>query len=74
MTVRASEGTLSRRSWLHLQSLTPTPVSRRIDVRQAAGLKINCRISQQDLKHVVSTSLSWIRVGKKRLLMAVSKS
>jgi hypothetical protein len=29
---------------LHLQSLAPTPVSRRVDVRQAAGRKNNCRI------------------------------
>jgi hypothetical protein len=35
---RASEGTLSR--W----SLTPAPVSGRVDVRQAAGRKNNCRI------------------------------
>jgi hypothetical protein len=42
--VRASEGTLSRWSRLHLQSLTPTPVSRRVEVRQAAGRKNNCRI------------------------------
>jgi hypothetical protein len=41
--LRASEGTLSRWSWLHLQSLAPTPVSRRVDVRQA-GRKNNCRI------------------------------
>jgi hypothetical protein len=34
--LRASEGTLSRWSRLHLQSLTPTPVSRRVDVRQAS--------------------------------------
>jgi hypothetical protein len=27
-----------------LQSLAPTPVSRRVDVRQAAGRKNNCRI------------------------------
>jgi hypothetical protein len=40
----ASEGTLSRWSRLHLQSLAPTPVSRRVDVRQAAGRKNNCRI------------------------------
>jgi hypothetical protein len=33
-----SEGTLSR-SLLCLQSLAPTPVSRRVDVRQAAGRK-----------------------------------
>jgi hypothetical protein len=42
--IRASEGTLSRWSRLHLQSLTPTPVSRRVDVRQAAGRNNNCRI------------------------------
>jgi hypothetical protein len=40
----ASEGTLSRWSRLHLQSWAPTPVSRRVDVRQAAGRKNNCRI------------------------------
>jgi hypothetical protein len=42
--LRASEGTLSRWSRLHLQSLAPTPVSKRVDVRQAAGRKNNCRI------------------------------
>jgi hypothetical protein len=42
--LHASEGTLSRWSRLHLQSLAPTPVSRRVDVRQAAGRKNNCRI------------------------------
>jgi hypothetical protein len=42
--LRAAEGTLSRWSRLHLQSLAPTPVSRRVDVRQAAGRKNNCRI------------------------------
>jgi hypothetical protein len=36
--LRASEGTLSRWFQLYLQSLAPTPVSRRIDVMQAAGL------------------------------------
>jgi hypothetical protein len=41
---RTSEGTLSCWSWLHLRSLTPTPVSRRVAVRQAAGHKNNCRI------------------------------
>jgi hypothetical protein len=45
-----------------LQSLVPTPVSRRVDVRQAAGRKNNCRtLSQHDEKHVVPTPLS---VGK----------
>jgi hypothetical protein len=42
--LRTSEGTLSRWSRLQLQSLAPTPVSRSVDVRQAAGRKINCRI------------------------------
>jgi hypothetical protein len=42
--LRASEGTISRWSRLHLQSLPPTPVSRRFDIRQAAGRKNNCRI------------------------------
>jgi hypothetical protein len=42
--LRASEGTLSRWSRLYLQSLAPAPVSRRVDVRQAAGGKNNCRI------------------------------
>jgi hypothetical protein len=36
--LRASEGTLSRWSRVHLQSLAPTPVSRSVYVRQAAGL------------------------------------
>jgi hypothetical protein len=39
LKLRASEGTLSRWSRLYLQSLAPTPVSRKVDVRQAA-----CRI------------------------------
>jgi hypothetical protein len=42
--LRASEGTLSCWSRWHLQSLAPTPVSKRVDVRQAAGRKNNCRI------------------------------
>jgi hypothetical protein len=42
--LRPSQGTLSRWSRLHWQSLAPTPVSRRIGVRQAAGRKHNCRI------------------------------
>jgi hypothetical protein len=41
---RALEGTLRRWSWLHLQSYVTIPVSRRVDVRQAAGRKNNCRI------------------------------
>jgi hypothetical protein len=39
--LRASEGTLSRCSRLQLQSLVPTPVSRRVDVRQAEGQKLS---------------------------------
>jgi hypothetical protein len=70
--LRASEGTLSRWSRLHLQSLAPTPVSRRVDVRQAAGRKNNCRIflrpaTQHDEKHIVPTPLSGIRVGGRRI-------
>jgi hypothetical protein len=42
--LRASEGMLNRWSRLHLQSLALTPVSRRVDVGQAAGRKNNCRI------------------------------
>jgi hypothetical protein len=42
--LRASEGTLSRWSRLYLHSLALTPVSRRVDIRQAAGRKNNCRI------------------------------
>jgi hypothetical protein len=45
--LRALEGTLSRWSWLHLHSLTPHPVSWRVDVWQAAGRKNNCRIYSQ---------------------------
>jgi hypothetical protein len=40
----APEGTLSRWFRLHLQSFVPTSVSRRVDVRQEAGRKNNCRI------------------------------
>jgi hypothetical protein len=42
--LRASEGTLSRWSRLHSQSLALIPVSRRVTVRQAAGRKKNYRI------------------------------
>jgi hypothetical protein len=51
--LRVSEGTLSCWSRLHLQSLAPTPVSRRVDVRQAADCKNNCQIFTHDEKHVV---------------------
>jgi hypothetical protein len=58
--LRASEGTLSRRSRLHLQSLAPTPVSRRVNVRPVVVKIIAKSLSQQDEKHV-PTPLS---VGK----------
>jgi hypothetical protein len=57
---------------LHLQSLAPTPVSRWVDVRQAAGRKNNCRIN--DEKHVVATPLSGIRVGKRKLFTSLPTS
>jgi hypothetical protein len=56
--LRASEGTLSRWSRLHLQSLAPTPVSRRVDIRQAAGRKNAEYLTQHDEKHVEPTPLS----------------
>jgi hypothetical protein len=60
-----SEGTLSRWSWLHLQSFVPTPVSRRVDVSQAAARKNSCLIFDTTWwKHVIPTPLSGIRVGK----------
>jgi hypothetical protein len=50
-----------------LQSLAPTPVSRRVDVRQAAVGKIIAEsLSQHDEKHVVPTPLRGMRVGKRR--------
>jgi hypothetical protein len=63
---RASEGTLSRWSRLHLQSLAPTPIPM-VAVRQAAGCKnfAEC-LSQHDKQHVVPTSLIRIRVGKRK--------
>jgi hypothetical protein len=59
--LRASERTLSRWSRLHLQSLEPTPVSRRPVVKIIAE-----SLSQHDEKHVVPTPLSGIRVGRRR--------
>jgi hypothetical protein len=63
--LRASEGTLSRWSRLHLQSLAPTPVSRRVDSRPVVKI-IAESLSQHDEKHVVPTPLSGIRVGGRR--------
>jgi hypothetical protein len=52
----ASEGKLSRWFRLHLQSFVATPVSRRVDVRQAGGRKnIVESLSQRDKKKVVPT-------------------
>jgi hypothetical protein len=56
----ASEGTLSCWSRLHLQSLASTPVSKRVDVRQAR--KNQCRIFITTLP----TPLSGLRVGKRK--------
>jgi hypothetical protein len=58
--LRASDGTFSR--WSRLHSLSPTPVSRMVDVRQALVVKIIAEfLSQHNEKHVVPTPLS---VGK----------
>jgi hypothetical protein len=70
--LRASEGTLSRWSRLHLQSFVSTAVSRRVDVRQAAGRKNNCRIFITWWQHVLPTPLSGISVGKRRRFLIVS--
>jgi hypothetical protein len=65
--LRASEGTLSL-SLLHLQYLTPTPVSRRTNVKQVAGRKIIAEfLSLHDEKYVVPTPLSGIRERKGEL-------
>jgi hypothetical protein len=47
--LRASEGTLSRWPRLHLQSLAPTPVSRKVDVGKRLVVKIIAEsLSQHD--------------------------
>jgi hypothetical protein len=72
--LRASEGTLSCWSRLYLQSLAPTPVSRRVDVRQAAGrINIAESLTQHDEKHVVPTPFSRIGVGKSKDLLKITK-
>jgi hypothetical protein len=48
-----------------LQSFVPTPVSRRVDVRQAVKT-IAESLSQHDKKHVVPCPLSGIRVRKRK--------
>jgi hypothetical protein len=54
--LRASEGTLSRWSRLHLQSLAPTPVLRRVDVRQPVVKIIAESLSQHDEKNMLYRS------------------
>jgi hypothetical protein len=54
-----------------LQSFASTPVSRRVDVRQAALKIIAKSLSQHDEKHVVPTPLSGIRVGKRRDILNI---
>jgi hypothetical protein len=61
--LRASEGTLSRWSRLHLQSLA-IPVSRRVSGRRPVVIIIAESLSQHDEKHVVPTSLN---VGRKKM-------
>jgi hypothetical protein len=46
--LHASEGTLSRWSQLHLQSLAPAPVSRRVDVRRPVVKIYAESLSQHD--------------------------
>jgi hypothetical protein len=60
------KGTLSRWSLLHLQSLAPTPVSRRVDVRQAAGRKNYCRIFITSWKTGCIDPTSWDKGRKKK--------
>jgi hypothetical protein len=63
---RASEGTLSRWSRLHLQSLAPTRV-KEVDVGQAAGCKNDCRIFITVMKiNVVPTPFSGTIIGRRR--------
>jgi hypothetical protein len=60
---RASEGTLSRWSQLHLQSLASSPFSRRVDDRQAPGRnKYLPNLYHMMKKTVCTYALSWIRI------------
>jgi hypothetical protein len=63
--LRASEGWLSCWFQLYLQSLAPTPISKRVDFKQTAGRKNNCQIIINNKKHVVPTPLSGIKVVKR---------
>jgi hypothetical protein len=64
--LRASEGTLSRWSRLHLQSLAPTPISKRVDVRRPVVKIIAESLSQHDEKHVVPTQ--WDKGRRKKCI------
>jgi hypothetical protein len=69
--LRASEGTLSRWSRLHLQSLAPTPVSWRVNVRLAAGRKNNCRMIITTCWKHQPTALSGKKNGSYHLILMV---
>jgi hypothetical protein len=65
--LRASEGTLSRWSRFHLQSLAPTPFQEGLTSGRRPVVKIIAKsVSQHDKKYVVPTSLSGIRVGRRK--------
>jgi hypothetical protein len=61
---RVSGGTWSCWSQLHLQSLAPTPVSRRVDVKLASGRKNSCRIFITTWWKICCTDFSGLRVAK----------
>jgi hypothetical protein len=72
--LRASEGTLSRWSRLHLQSFVPALVSRRVDVRQAAGRKNQLPNIYHNMKKTSCNDPTWWDKGrkKKKLLKCVN--
>jgi hypothetical protein len=65
--LRASEGTLSCWSRLHLQSLASIPVSEKLDVRQAVGRKNKNAesLSQLDENMLYQPHLVWEKDRKK---------
>jgi hypothetical protein len=68
--LRASEGTLSRWSRLHLQSLAPLQFQGGLTSGRRPVVKIIAKsLSQHDEKHVVTTPLSGIRVGRRRSVL-----
>jgi hypothetical protein len=64
--LRASEGTLSRWSRLHLQSFVPTPVSRSVDVKQAVGRKTIAESLSQHDKTCCTDLTLWDKGRKKK--------